>query len=132
LYQKQRHHRHNVEAARDLRDRQTIAEVRLWEALRARRLEGIKFRRQHPIGQYVVDFCCPERHLIVELDGGVHDTQREQDEAREGVLITAGYRVLRFPNEAVLNELPSVLATIRSVAAEQRVYPTKTPRAGST
>jgi very-short-patch-repair endonuclease len=68
-------HRDNVPAARDLRIRQTAAEVMLWEALRNRRLDGVKFRRQHPVGPFVIDFCCPERRLAIEVDGGIHAAQ---------------------------------------------------------
>jgi len=125
-----RNHRHNVPTARDLRERQTDAEVRLWVALRERRLAGLKFRRQHPIGPFVVDFCCPERHLIVELDGGVHDSQGEQDAERERLLVAAGYRVIRFSNEQVRTELPAVLDAIRVTAEHQSIYPSRTPRVG--
>src|SRR3954463_13277355 len=94
-------HRHNVPSARLLRARETWAEDLLWESLRGRRLDGLKFRRQHPIGPFVVDFCCTERRLAIELDGGVHADQREHDAEREAILITAGYTVFRFPNEQV-------------------------------
>jgi very-short-patch-repair endonuclease len=72
-------HRDNIPAARELRTRQTPAESILWDALRGRRLAGLKFRRQHPIGTFVVDFCCPDRRLAIELDGPVHAEQREHD-----------------------------------------------------
>ena len=68
-------HRHNVPAARDLRQRGTPAEELLWDALRNRRLDGLKFRRQHPVGPFVIDFCCPSRQLAIELDGEVHVSQ---------------------------------------------------------
>jgi len=118
-----RTHRFNVPGARELRTRQTPAEALLWDALRSRRLAGLKFRRQHPIGPFVADFCCPERRLIVEVDGGIHDAQFDHDAEREALLITAGYRVLRIRNEAILDALPSVLEQIREVASEQRTIP---------
>jgi very-short-patch-repair endonuclease len=125
-------HRDNVPAARDLRVRQTSAEVILWEALRNRRLEGLKFRRQHPVGPFVLDFCCPERRLAIELDGGAHAAQHEADVERQALLATAGYRVLRFPNEAVHGSLPAVLATIRDVAASEPSRPASPlPRTGA-
>jgi very-short-patch-repair endonuclease len=108
--------RHNVPAARDLRARETLAEDLLWEALRGRRLDGLKFRRQHPVGTFVIDFCCAERRLAVELDGGIHDEQRKHDAEREEILAAAGYRVIRFPNQAVMERLPDVLETIRAAA----------------
>ena len=88
-------HRHNVPAARDLRTGETLAEDLLWEELRGRRLDGMKFRRQHPVGTFVIDFCCVEYRLAIELDGGVHEEQQEQDAEREAILAAAGYRVIR-------------------------------------
>jgi very-short-patch-repair endonuclease len=116
-----RQHRHNVPAARDLRQRETSAEDSLWEMLRDRRLGGLKFRRQHPVGPFVIDFCCPAHRLAIELDGGVHAGQRQEDAEREAVLTAAGYRVLRFPNEAVCDRLSDVLSTIAAAAQEERL-----------
>ncbi|MDP8932510.1 MAG: endonuclease domain-containing protein [Actinomycetota bacterium] len=112
-------HHHNVPAARDLRARETWAEEQLWAALRGRRLDGLKFRRQHPIGAFVLDFCCVERRLAVDLDGEVHVTQRERDVEREALLAAAGYRVLRFPNAAVRDQLLHVLVAIQTAASEE-------------
>jgi len=126
-----RGHRHNVPAARELRGRETEAEAVLWEALRGRRLAGLKFRRQHPIGSFVADFCCAERMLVVELDGGVHEGQREHDAEREALLVAPGYRVLRFPNEAVQGGLWGVLRAIREAGEEQAGRPVRSwPRTG--
>jgi len=89
--------------ARGLRKRQTDAERRLWARLRDRRLLGAKFARQVPIGPYVVDFCCREAKLIIELDGGQHATQGH-DADRTVFLECLGYRVLRFwDNDALAN-----------------------------
>ncbi|MFN8593696.1 MAG: endonuclease domain-containing protein [Thermomicrobiales bacterium] len=115
-------HRDNVPGARDLRARQTPPEVVLWEALRNRRLDGLKCR-QHPVGPFVLDFCCPDRRLAVEIDGGVHDEQRAYDAEREALLEAAGYRVLRFANEAVWSDLAGVLAAIRDAALSQPPRP---------
>jgi 5-methyltetrahydrofolate--homocysteine methyltransferase len=114
-------HRHNVPAARDLRARETRAEELLWTALRGRRLAGMKFRRQHPLGPFVLDFCCVERRLAIELDGEVHGAQQDHDAEREALLVAAGYRVLRFPNTAVRDQLPNVLAVIQATAREEPV-----------
>ena len=103
--------------------RQTPVELSLWDALRNRRLAGLKFRRQHPIGPFVADFCCPDRRLIVELDGAVHATKREHDAEREALLTAAGYRILRFTNEAVRDDLPAVLEIIRAAAASRTTAP---------
>ena len=119
-------HRHNVLAARDLRACETSAEDLLWVALRGRRLAGLKFRRQHPIGPFVLDFCCVERRLAVELDGEVHATQQAHDAERETLIIAAGYRVLRVPNAAVRDDLSQVLAAIQAAAREE---PVPRPRA---
>jgi very-short-patch-repair endonuclease len=114
--------RNNTEAARQLRARETSAEALLWEALRARRLDGLKFRRQHPVGPFVMDFCCPDRRLAIELDGGVHEAQLDRDAERDAVLDAAGYRVLRFQNEMVQEALADVLNTIRLAAVKEPLW----------
>jgi very-short-patch-repair endonuclease len=125
-------HRQTVPAARDLRVRQTATEQVLSKALPNRRLEGLKFRRQHPVGPFVLDFCCPEVRLAIELDGGVHAAQRVHDVERETLLTTAGYRDLRFENEAVRDNLPVVLAAIRAAAASEPPQPASPlPRTGA-
>ncbi len=102
------------EEARELRKNQTPAEDLLWNLLRDRKLAGLRFRRQHQIGDYIVDFFCPEYGLVVKLDGGVHDdvSRRKQDAKRDAYLRTSGYRVLRFPNHQVFDSIESVLQTI--------------------
>jgi len=107
-----------VETARKLRRRKTPAEEELWRALRDRRSDGLKFRRQHPVGPFVLDFCCPAARLAIEVDGAVHDEQREQGEARTAFLIDNGYRVLRFRNDEVLDNIDAVLTRIAEAAAE--------------
>jgi len=90
--------------ARGLRRRQTDAERRLWARLRDRRLLGAKFARQVPLGPYIVDFCCCEQKVIVELDGGQHAARADYAAARTSCLEGLGYRVLRFwDNEALGN-----------------------------
>ncbi|WP_349258714.1 endonuclease domain-containing protein [Steroidobacter sp.] len=100
------------EFARTLRANSTEAEQRLWANLRNRRLAGFKFRRQQPLGPYIVDFVCVERKLIVEADGGQHADRREYDDARSEYLERRGYRVLRFWNNDVLLETEAVLEVI--------------------
>jgi len=93
----------------------------MWKALRGRRLDAFKFRRQMPIGPYVADFCCPALRLIVELDGGVHSLRTDRDAARDAWLTArAGFTVLRFENEAVLRNPAVVLEAIRKHAARTR------------
>ena len=98
--------------ARCLRRDQTDAERKLWARLRDRRLGGAKFRRQQPIGRYVVDFCCPETKLVIELHGGQHATRLGADATRTAFLHSDGYRVLRFWNTDVLANIEGVLHRI--------------------
>jgi hypothetical protein len=100
------------QAARHLRQNLTPAEVILWEALRGRQLRGLKFRCQHPIGRFVVDFYCPSLKLIIEIDGGIHAQQQDYDQARTDQFQDFGYSVLRFTNDEVINDLPKVLNQI--------------------
>ena len=99
-----------------LRERMTPAEEVLWEALRDKQLEGLKFRRQHPVEQFVLDFYCPHFKLVVEMDGSIHDTRAEEDAARTEHLSAFGYRVIRFRNKEVLENLPDVLKRIAEAA----------------
>lgn len=93
-----------TERARDLRLTDSRAEQKVWELLRAHRMSGLKFRRQHPIGPYFADFACVQRKLIVEIDGEHHALQREADSRRTDFLEQAGWKVIRFSaSEAVQN-----------------------------
>jgi very-short-patch-repair endonuclease len=98
--------------ARDLRANATKPERKLWAALSGRQLGGFKFRRQHPIDRYFVDFACAERRLVVELDGGQHADQASYDEARTAVLEACGWRVLRIWNDEVIENLDGVVIAI--------------------
>ena len=100
--------------ARMLRKNMTDAERLLWRYLRNRELGGYKFRRQKPIGSYIVDFVCLEKKIVVEVDGGQHAKQVEADEERSEYLEEKGFQVLRFWNNEVLNETESVLSVIFS------------------
>lgn len=104
------------QAARELRwQRSTAAETALWEALQGKQLAGLKFRRQHAVGPFILDFWCPIAKLVVELDGAIHPDpdQITRDAARTEQLAAYGYRVLRFRNEEVLENLDGVLQRIR-------------------
>ena len=107
------------DAARRLRRDMTLAEKTLWTALRKHRQEGFYFRRQRPIHRFVVDFCCTRRKLCIEVDGGIHDEQQERDAERTAYLEAAGYRVLRFRNEEVLNHLHLVVRQIKAALESQ-------------
>ncbi|MBX3478524.1 MAG: DUF559 domain-containing protein [Brevundimonas sp.] len=101
--------------ARKLRHTQTPAEARLWEALRAGRFDGHRFRRQHLIGRYIADFACERLMLVIELDGGVHDQDDRalNDHLRQQDIEALGWFVLRFSNEMVMGRLLEVLEAIR-------------------
>ncbi len=98
--------------ARKLRRQQTDVETKVWFRLRDRQLCEAKFRRQHPIGPYIVDFCCPDRGLVVELDGGQHAEQTLADQARTRFLEADGYRVVRFWDHEVLDSMDTILEEI--------------------
>ena len=108
------------ERARELRRAMTPAEARLWQRLRHRQLAGYYFRRQHPIGRCITDFCCTRARLVVEVDGDVHAGQEEYDAARTEWLEGQGYRVIRFTNSEVSRQLEAVLERIL-VACEEGV-----------
>ncbi len=101
--------------ARSMRKEKTEAEDKLWQALRNKQIENCKFRRQHPIGNFIADFYCHEEKLAIEVDGGYHNEkeQRAYDEARTQVINEFGVQVMRFSNEEILNNLPEVLNKIR-------------------
>lgn len=103
-----------LSTARDLRRGGTIAEKRLWEQLRNRKLAGLKFVRQAPVGPYIADFLCRERNLIVEVDGATHSTAAElaNDKRRTEALAALGYRVIRVQNEGVMRGLDQTLVLI--------------------
>ena len=101
-----------TERAKEMRRAPTVAENRLWQRLRRRQLGRFRFRRQEPIGRYIVDFYCHQARLVVEVDGGIHERQREYDEVRTEWLEAHGYRVVRFTNEAVLERIEEVLTEI--------------------
>jgi very-short-patch-repair endonuclease len=102
-----------LDNAKALRSNQTEVEQRLWYHLRAHRFMDLKFKRQKPIGRYIVDFVCMERMLIIEIDGGQHSEQVEYDQLRDVWLIGQGYTVLRFWNHDVMQQLEGVLEQIR-------------------
>lgn len=98
--------------AKELSRNQTPAEMKLWTHLRAHRVGDIHFRRQHAIGSYIVDFAAPRKKLIIELDGSQHLEQEEYDIERTAFLNSQGYKVLRFWNNDVMNNIEGVLSVI--------------------
>jgi very-short-patch-repair endonuclease len=111
--------RKTVKIERRLRKQATDSETQMWFALRGRRLGGFKFVRQEAIGNYIVDFVCRDRKLIVEVDGGQH-ADNPADRVRDANLAAAGYRVLRFWNTDVLQNKEGVLLTILAALQEPR------------
>ena len=105
----------NTRNARALRKNLTDAEKKLWQKLNRRQIGTLKFRRQQPIGEFIVDFVCLERRLVVELDGGQHAEQGDYDEVRTAWLEMRGYRVLRFWNNDVLSNSDGVMQRIADV-----------------
>lgn len=102
-----------IEIARQFRKEPTRSEAILWQALRKKQLAGRKFRRQQPIGRFIVDFFCASERLIVEVDGGIHESQKDLDEQRQQVLESLGLRFVRVSSEEVERNLPEVLSRIR-------------------
>jgi len=98
--------------ARKLRREMSPPERKVWAVLRARGLKGWKFRRQVPVGPFIVDFMCKEAGLVLEIDGDSHDTQIAYDKRRDGYLRAAGYRVLRLANEDVMKELEASMRLV--------------------
>jgi very-short-patch-repair endonuclease len=101
-----------LQRARELRQTQTPVEKILWECLRDRQLCDAKFRRQHNISQFIADFYCHAANIVIELDGGIHDTQVERDRNRDEWMQANHIIVLRFKNEKILDELETVLIAI--------------------
>ncbi len=104
--------RQRTARARALRQTQTPFEAKLWSLLRDRRLEGYKFRRQHPIDRFVADFACAEHKLVIELDGNSHDNRIEQDAARDEFLRLNSWHTLRVRNAELMSNGDGVVLTI--------------------
>jgi very-short-patch-repair endonuclease len=112
--------------AGDLRKSMTPAEKVLWERLRNRQVKGLRFRRQHPLKDFIVDFFCYEAMLVIEVDGSVHDetSQKERDEQRTMILKRLDIREIRFTNEEVINHTDQI---IKRIEAELSTYGAESP-----
>ncbi len=118
-----------VQRARELRKNPTDTERKLWHHIRDKQIENFRFRRQRPIGKYIVDFICLEANLVIELDGGQHANQQQYDDERTKYLISQGLHVLRYWNNDVMQNIEGVLADIRA-ALIQRTPSQPSPREG--
>ena len=108
--------------SKQLRRNLTLAEARLWSYLRGNQINQVNFRRQHAMGKYIVDFCSPKAKLIIELDGSQHLEQVEYDKVRTQYLEARGYRVIRFWNHEVMNDIDGVIHAI-ILAVETDTHP---------
>ena len=116
------------ETARDLRKRSTVAEDALWQIVRNRRFHGLKFKRQCPIEFdfdgakrfFIADFFCHEKKVVVEIDGGIHESQKEYDKIRDEIMIILGLRIIRFSNLEVLNDLDKVKEELKLILFQQK------------
>jgi len=104
---------HINEMAKTLRKNLTDSERKLWKYLQAKGFEGLKFRRQEPIGNYIVDFVCYEKRLVIEIDGGQHMEEKSKDGVRDKWFREQGFKVLRFWDNEVLTNIVGVLELIR-------------------
>lgn len=118
-----------VERAREFRKEPTTSETLLWEVLRGSR-RGVRFRRQQPIGPFIVEFFCPAHCLIIEVDGPVHDVRLDADQERQSLVEACGYRVLRFTSDQVERDLSQVITRIDVAIEEQRTPGTSPPLPG--
>jgi very-short-patch-repair endonuclease len=116
--------------AKNLRKNLTDAERFLWKHLRAKQVEGLKFRRQEPIGKYIVDFVCFEKDLIIEVDGGQHS--EAVDSGRDAWLRSQGFTVLRFWNHDILQNIEGVLEVILRTCSQRTPSPTPPIKGGAT
>lgn len=119
--------RKTLEFARQFRKKPTKSEAMLWQALRGKKLDGIKFRRQQPVGNFVVDFYNSTYRLVVEVDGSIHNDQIEYDQARQDVLEDLGLNVLRLKAEFVKKNLPAALGEIRKKIDELKLQESESP-----
>ena len=108
-----------LETARILRKRMTNCEILLWEKLKGKQIQGLRFRSQHPIDIYIVDFYCHEARLVVEIDGQIHEGQIEYDDGREAEIEKYDIKVIRFTNDEVINNIDKVVNNIKTIVKER-------------
>jgi very-short-patch-repair endonuclease len=113
--------RSNIERSRNLRKNQTDAEKKLWTILRNRQINGVKFRRQFPVGRYILDFYCPDFRLAIEADGGQHyeNKVKDQDDLRTRELNNLGIEMIRFTDREILTNSDGVVEAIQNAIAKK-------------
>ena len=116
----QRLPQHTKDFSRKLRGEMTDAESCLWRRLRSRQIYGLKFRRQHPVGKYILDLACIEATLVIEVDGGQHNEMSINDGQRTAWLETQGWKVLRFWNNEILQNIEGVLAEVLNALSKDK------------
>ena len=111
----------NIERSRNLRKNQTDAEKKLWTILRNRQINGVKFRRQFPVGRYILDFYCPDYRLAIEADGGQHyeNKVKDQDDLRTRELNNLGIEMIRFTDREILTNSDGVVEAIQNAIAKK-------------
>lgn len=112
-----------LEAARILRKNMTGCEKQLWEKLKAKQIDGCRFRRQHPIDFFIADFYCHEARLVVEIDGNIHKLKEEYDDGRSGEMEKYEIKVIRFTNKEVEENIESVINRIKKVVSDRLKSP---------
>ena len=124
---------HNSRLKRNLRLQMTAPESRLWSRLRAKQFHGLKFRRQHGVGPYVVDFYCSERSLVIEIDGDTHAeaSQVTRDKERDLYLTSLGLDIVRYANGDVIDNLEGVLADLEGKVVPDSTSPTPPYKGGA-
>lgn len=111
----------------EFRDNPTPAEKALWDTLKNKRIKGFKFRRQHKIGQFIVDFYCHNAGLIIEVDGGIHEKRKSEDQVRSRFFRTLGLRVIRFSNEEILTSIQVIKQKIENYISTIPIMPPSGP-----
>ena len=119
----------NIQGSRNLRKNQTDAEKKLWTILRNRQINGVKFRRQFPVGRYILDFYCPDYRLAIEADGGQHyeNKVKDQDDLRTRELNNLGIEMIRFTDREILTNSDGVVEAIQNAIAKKRTPPHPIP-----
>ncbi len=104
-----------VKRAQELRVNMTPTEKLLWDRIKEKQIEGYKFRRQHPVYRYILDFYCAEKNFAIEIDGGVHDDSKEYDKYRDQLLESLGIKTLRIKDDEVIRNIDTVIEQIKNV-----------------